>query len=432
MSRLNLARLNHILIPTTSEERDRWRRSGFGRAFSPINALYEVLTLDGQWVFGMTFLCTVLALEVDRTDVYLFWSGLAGLMLGALLVSRRFAMPRVRVSVSQPARVAIGDDVVFTITLHNDGDTDVFAARVSGPFLPWDGAWSDRTWTGVAPTIDRVPAQGSASTSCRARFTDRGEHHLDPFRASALAPLGLTQGPPSRSTGLRFIVVPRAARVERLGVELGQRHQPGGVAQAVQTGESMDLRGVRPYRPGDPVRDLHARSWARIGQPVVREYQQEYFRRVAVVLDAELGDVDPDRFEAAISLAAGIVQRAAREDALIDLLVVGRDVHELSSRGGSAESVLGVTLDVLACVKSDIPFDGDAVLAAVRPFLGRLSAVMLITLHPDARRLAVATQVQRLGVACRVVTVLGAREVAPEGVASVRAAAVLRGEAVAL
>lgn len=430
--RLNFARLNHILIPTTNEERERWRRSGFGRLFRPIGALYEALTLDGQWVLGVALLSTVLALEVDRTDVYLFWAGLSGLMLGALAVSRFFAMPKVRVSVSQPARVAIGDEVVFSIALHNDGDRDVLAVRVAGPFLPWDGAWIDRTWTNVAPTIPRVPARGSASTVCRARFTDRGEHHLDPFRASALAPFGLTQGPAARSAGLRFVVVPRAARVERLGVELGPRHQPGGVAQAVQTGESMDLRGVRPYRPGDPVRDLHARSWARIGRPVVREYQQEYFRRVAVVLDAELGDADPRRFEAAISLAAGVVQRASREDALIDLLVVGRDVHELSARGGSAQSVLGATLDVLACVKGNVPFSPDAVEAAVRPYLGRLSAVVLITLYPDGIRAGLAQRVRRLGVACSVVAVLGPRGVAPDGAVGLRADSILRGDAVAL
>jgi uncharacterized protein (DUF58 family) len=432
VSRLNLARLNHILIPTTNEERERWRRTRFGRAVRPLGALYEALTIEGQWALGVISLSTVLALEVDRTDVYLLWCGLAGFMFGALLVSRFVAMRGARLTVSQPARVAIGDVVSFAVTLHNDGDREVLAARVSGPFLPWDGAWADGSWSGVAPTLTRVPAGGAATTVCRARFSDRGEHHLDPFRASALAPFGLTQGPAVNSPGLRFIVVPRAARVERLGVELGQRHQPGGVAQAVQTGESMDLRGVRPYRPGDPVRDLHARSWARVGQPVVREYQQEYFRRVAVILDAEVGDADPELFEAAISLAAGVIRRASREDALIDLLLVGRDVHELSARGGSAESVLNASLDILACIRGDVAFDGDAVERSVRPYLGRLSAALLITLHPDARRRAVTASLGRTGIGCHLVAVLPDHADAPEGLVVARAGVIQRGEAVAL
>lgn len=431
--RPNFARLNHILIPATNEERERWRRTGLGRMFRPIGALYEALTIEGQWFVLVTTVSTVLALEVDRTDVHLLWSALAGISLGALLIARRFALRGVRISVAQPPRVAIRDEVVFTVTLHNDTDEDVYAARVAGPFLPWDGAWIDGTWSGVAPTIPKVPARGSASTTCRARFEARGEHHLDPFRAAAVAPFALTQGPPLRTGGVRFIVVPRAARVERLGVPLGPRHQPGGVAQAVQTGESMDLRGVRPYRAGDPVRDLHARSWARTGRPVVREYQQEYFRRVAVVLDAEVGAADPDHFEAAISLAAGVVRRASREDALVDLLVVGRDVHELSARGGSAESLLGVTLDVLACVRGDVPFDGDAVERAVRPFLPRLSAVLLVTLHPDAARARLADRLHALGVPCVIAAVIGPRDpLPPAPVRAVRADAIARGEAVAL
>lgn len=431
--RPNFARLNHILIPSTSEERDRWRRSGFGRLVRPLGALYDALTVEGQWALGVASLVTVLSLEVDRTDVYLVWAALSGLMLGAVVISRRLALRGVRVGVAQPPRVAIGDEVVFTITLYNDSPRDVFAVRVGGPFLPWDGAWIDGTWSGVAPTIPRVPAHGSASTTCRARFEARGEHHLDPFRAASVAPLGLTQGPSLHTVGVRFIVVPRAARVEHLGVALGQRHQPGGVAQVVQTGESMDLRGVRPYRAGDPVRDLHARSWARTGRPVVREFQQEYFRRVAVVLDTEVGRADPDHFEAAISLAAGVVRRASREDALVDLLVVGRDVHELSARGGSAESVLGVTLDVLACVRGDVPFDGDAVELAVRPFLSRLSALVLVTLHPDEARARLADRLRALGVDCVVAAVVGPHASAPPAPARcVRADAIARGEAVAL
>ena len=102
------------------------------------------------------------------------------------------------------------------------------------------------------------------------------------------------------------------------------------MALASKTGESMDLLGVRPYRPGDPARDLHARSWARTGQPVVREFQEEYFSRVGVVVDIDGSLEDPPRFEASLSLAAGVIARLSRGEALIDLLVVGEEVHSLT------------------------------------------------------------------------------------------------------
>ena len=39
---------------------------------------------------------------------------------------------------------------------------------------------------------------------------------------------------------------------------------------------------------GDPLRKIHWRSWARRGKPVVKEYQEEYFSRIALVLDTFL------------------------------------------------------------------------------------------------------------------------------------------------
>src|SRR5262249_44033891 len=131
------------------------------------------------------------------------------------------------------------------------------------------------------------------------------------------------------SHGGRFLVVPRPANVTRVSTATGTRHQPGGVALASKTGESMDLLGVRPYRAGDPVRDLHARSWARLGVPVVREYQQEYFTRLGVILDTDATAGKSAHLEDAIVLAAGVVRCLARGDALIDVLVVGAEVHRL-------------------------------------------------------------------------------------------------------
>src|SRR5262249_31367271 len=157
-----------------------------------------------------------------------------------------------------------------------------------------------------------------------------GLHHLDPFTAAAVVPLGLACGPRRSSDGVKLYVVPKIANVTRLPLAMATKHQPGGVALASKAGESMDLLGVRPYKPGDPVRDLHARTWARTGEPAVREYQQEYFTRVGVVLDTSFSARDPDALEAAIELAAGVIAKLTRGEALIDVLVVGDVVHELT------------------------------------------------------------------------------------------------------
>jgi uncharacterized protein (DUF58 family) len=189
----------------------------------------------------------------------------------------------------------------------------------------------------------------------------------------------------------------------KIAMPLGGRHQPGGVALASKSGESMDLLGVRPYRPGDPVRDLHARSWARTGTPVVREYQQEYFSRVGVVLDTDLAVADDTLLEAAISLAAGVVAHLSRGEALIDLLVVGDQVHDMTL--GRSLGFLDQALDVLACVRSGPALSPDALLFRLAPYLPRLSGLILVALAADDSRQRFADRVRGYGVTCHVVVV---------------------------
>jgi len=386
--KINLAKLNHILIPSTKTERDRFRSGRAGRVFQPILALYEALSDEGRWATVLSVLVVGFALDVRRTEVYVLWCALVSIVAASLLARRAYRMDGVRAEVIAPERVTIGEEIRFAIVLRNDGAEDRRAVRVRGPFLPWDGKW-----TSDAPRAGRVPASGVARLEIGARFVERGEHHLDPFRAAALVPFGLALGEAVSTGGARFVVIPKIARVERLELPIARRHQPGGVALASKTGESMDLLGVRPYRAGDPVRHLHARSWARVGAPVVREYQEEYFSRIGVVLDTDVagaeaaGAEDPERvLEAAISLAAGAVAHLSRGEALIDLLVVGDRVHDLTL--GRSLGFLEQALDLLACVSPGPRVEADALVERLATHLSRLSCVVVVSLGGDAQQLA--------------------------------------------
>lgn len=70
---------------------------------------------------------------------------------------------------------------------------------------------------------------------------------------------------------------------------------PGPLSSS--TGDAIEFVGTRDYREGDPPRNIHWRSWARRGAPVVKEYQEEYFCRIALILDTFLParETDADR-----------------------------------------------------------------------------------------------------------------------------------------
>jgi uncharacterized protein (DUF58 family) len=400
---INFARLNHILIPTSKEGRDRFRASWLGRLIGPFGWLYGALSDEGRVLAVTAVVIGGFGLDVQSTVVYLLWSILAGLLLASLALTPFYRLEGVSVEVDAPRRVTVGEPVTFSVLVRNDGARERAGIRVHGPFLPWDG-----TWTGPSVGLAFVAAKSVARADLAARFIARGEHHLDPFYATALVPFALAQGRPQRSGGVRFLVVPRIARVVRLSTPAGSRYQPGGVALASKTGESMDLLGVRPYRAGDPVRLLHARSWARTGTPVVREYQEEYFSRIGVVVDAHAPDAR--RLEGVLSLAAGVVAFLSRGEALIDVLVVGDRAHELTI--GRHLGFLEQALDLLACVELEKqPVPVERRMERLSSHLGRLSCVVVVTPAWDQGRLA--ERIRASGVACTTLVVATNRSEGP-------------------
>lgn len=426
---INWQRLNYVLIPAARSRKPI--EEPFGEPSSRggrwLLRLYRAFTREGRWLFAITLVTGALAVDVMHTQVYLLFSLLVSVLLASLLLSPSLRLPELSLRVHAPPRVFVGAEVSFVVECARatPGPSTPWL-RVEGPFLPYFGRWLSRP-----PAMPDVGFGASTSTTLKARFSERGDLTLGRFRVSALVPLGLASGPPLQSNPVRLRVVPRPANVMRLGIEVATRHQPGGVALASKTGESMDLRGVRPYRKGDRVRDLSARTWARTGKPAVREYQEEYFTRVGVVLDC----VAPRRpsarseeaFEAAVSLTAGVVAHLGRGDALVDLLVTGGEIHALTL--GRSLGFLEQALDRLAVADLEANVDRSRLLERLAPYLARLSAVVMIVDDWDEPREAFVRGVEKSGVRVHAIAV-GAR--ANAGVNVVSVASILAGKGLVL
>jgi uncharacterized protein (DUF58 family) len=421
----DLARLNHVLIPATKSERDRYRNGRFARRLRPITWLFARLTREGRVLFAAASLAMLFAGDIVRTESHVLVLGSASLLFASLLFTRAYRLRGVVAEVHAPARVTVGDHLAITISLRSGDDAaEHRSIRVEQPLLPWDGKW-----IGEPPRIAKLPTGGRASTIARARFSARGEHHIDPFRAAAILPLGLSQGAPLRTEGARFVVVPKVARVVSVGLPVNPREQPGGVARSSRTGAATDILGVRPYRPGDPVRDLHARSWARLGEPVVREYQEESFARIGIIVDSDVSRTSAEHFEGALSLAAGVIATLCRGEALVDLLVVGEYARRLASARGMA--LLDQAMDLLAVVEPSGSFSADRILMHIRPHLEHLSAIVLIVLGWDDSRAALAAAIRARGASCRVLIVGNREERAPHAT-TLALDAIVAGEALSL
>jgi|LNFM01.1.fsa_nt_gb hypothetical protein len=337
------ARLNHILIPSTEAERERFRRSRVGRFASRVAGLYYRATREGQLVAAAALFSGLTGLDVSSTDAHLLFSLATALLVASLVVSQRLRMGAARISVACPPRVTLGEELRFAIAIDNDSEQDLGRAQVVGPFLPWDGEWSEQR-----PGPVRVAPKSSVRCEARARFRQRGVHHLEPFRVARIVPLGLSLGPTIDSRAPRFVVVPKIATVLSLRMPQPRVVRTGGTPLFNRAGDSMDLLGTRPYRPGDRARDLHARSWARTRTPVVREYAQEATPAVGVLLDPS--GVDDEAFDARLSLVAGMLSFLRASGAVPELIVAsdaGRDLV-IGPRFAAIEQAL----ELLGCVET--------------------------------------------------------------------------------
>ena len=127
--------------------------------------------------------------------------------------------------------------------------------------------------------------------------------------------------------------------------------------------------GVRRYEPGDPMRRIHWRATARLGEPVSRRYEPVHERQVLLAVDLQtvpgpywLMLFDDDQVEALCVAAASLARRMLRTDTACGLLVGaqlagGRRWAYLPP--SAAASQLGRIEDILARVQPilSLPFE---------------------------------------------------------------------------
>jgi uncharacterized protein (DUF58 family) len=153
---------------------------------------------------------------------------------------------------------------------------------------------------------------------------------------------------------------------------------------------------LRYYRPGDPLRNIHWKTFAKTNELVIKEFEDEYFVRHALVLDTFLTRDDDAFFEAGVSIASSYIAAFQTHDSILDLLFAGNRMYSFSSgRGlGRPEQLL----EVLACVE---PCRDKTILDLVpvlRAGLGKISGSICIFSGWDQGHGKICQMFERAGV----------------------------------
>ena len=185
----------------------------------------------------------------------------------------------------------------------------------------------------------------------------RGVVHLDGVTFARPDPLGLFRALRKVALPQSVLILPKRYPLAPIALPGALKYQQGGVAMASNVGQSDEFVALREYRRGDPVRHIHWRSWAKTGKPIVKEFEDEFFVRHALILDTFTYRPHTDEFEEAVSVTASFACTVLTQESLLDLLFVGTQAYCFTAGRGLAHA--DQMLEVLASVQPStaLPFD---------------------------------------------------------------------------
>jgi len=201
-----------------------------------------------------------------------------------------------------------------------------------------------------------IPAQGEGSVAVELLPFRRGTLRLTGVTVACPDPLGLFRSFSRVSLPQTVLILPKRYPLPAIALPGQQRLQEGGVALAANIGCSEEFVSLRDYRQGDPLRHIHWRSWARTGKPIVKEFEDEFFVRHALILDTFTDDPHSEVLEEAVSVAASFACTVLTQESLLDLLFVGNKSYCFTAgRGlGTADQMLEILASAQNC--GDKPF----------------------------------------------------------------------------
>ncbi len=398
----------------------------------------------GVALFVVLTLLAILAMAQQRPAVFQAFS----LCLGIALITlpwaffRRAQLTAVR---EMPAHATAGEPMRYTIRVTNRAARRLRGAMIaetppdSRPGLAefalgrepgeekrnaFDRAFAYHRWRWLLArrqlfdggSADRWLELGAGETAeMRIDLTPlrRGVIRLDDLRVQLPDPFGAFQrnrkvpAPPATLT-----VLPRRHRIPPVEMPGSARFQIGGDATSNAIGQTGEFVGLRDYRPGDPLRQIHWKSWARTGRPIVKELEDTFYPRHGLVLDTFPQAEDAALFEDAVSVAASFAATLDTRESLLDLIFIKDTAHVVTAGRGLARAEK--LLEVLAAVEGEPVPDFETLGRLVLRHREKMTSCLIVLAGWNQERSEFLETLRGGGVAC-VPIVLGHGH-APENV----------------
>ena len=260
--------------------------------------------------------------------------------------------------------------------------------------------------------VDAAKAGRTVDVTMTLKPARRGHLHLGGLVFAVTDPFGFCRSYSRWEAPQSVLILPRRYVLPAINLGGASEYHPGGVSLASSVGESEEFMSVREYRRGDPLRHIHWKSTSKTGKLIVKEFQNEYFVRQALVLDTFLDVPSSPVFEEAVSIAASFALSLNTRDSLLDLLFVGTEAICVTAGHGVAQ--VDHMLEILASVQPCTSHDFAELEEIVLRQIARVSGCVSIFLKWDQTRRDLVEQMSSLGIPQLVIVLKRPEQKTPE------------------
>ena len=324
----------------------------------------------------------------QQINLILLVAGLAAGPIVGSIFSSAAMLRRLRVTRRVPAYVFSGEPLILDYTLENDRRwTAGLALIVEDDLVPVDRSVSGSG--GLTPRVffARVPAGERGRVRWSAPGPKRGKYRFRSMDLVTRSPFGLLERRVTLTEPDQLLVYPRVGPLSRRW-HLVQRH-----ANETRRGQRHDrsaqhheYHGLRDYRPGDSPRLIHWRTSARLGQPMVKEFEQQNEQDLAILIDpwlprTKVSVEQREGLELAIEFAASLCLETCRSQGR-RLLLGWTGATPGVRQGPASVKLLHELLEQLATMRSSPEGTLAALFDVVPPSTLREAILIVVSTRP--------------------------------------------------
>lgn len=379
-----------------------------------VRGLWPTQRLRWTWegvVYAVVWIGLLLAGLYRQLNLILLVAGLAAGPIVASVVVSAAMLRRLRVSRRVPPYAFAGDVLSIDYTLENARRWDAaLALFVEDDLVPSNRASAgggvpgsralaehvsgrDRTrirWANVpAPRVffARVPGRGRGRERWEGLAPVRGRYRFRTIEIATRSPFGLFERRVTIEAPQELIVYPTVGHLSRrwhvmhrqaIETRRGQRHD--------RSAQQQEYHGLRDYRPGDSPRWIHWRTSARVGKPMIKEFEQQNEQDLCILLDpwlprSKVSTEQREALELAIQFAATVCLETCRHQGH-RLLLGWTGATPGVCQGPASVKLLHELLEQLAVLRATSEGTLAALFDALPPATLRESVLVVVSTRP--------------------------------------------------